>query len=135
MVVVGNTGYLILIGSEVHANVIAEVLANAVVPGESNLNTSVLYVTTIDGSRVSTVDGNLLTTDQPVLSGLLIPVECQAQTAVEETSVETEVELLRSFPSQIRIRYDVSISTGVRSTSNSSCHVRSELIAAVVCTA
>ena len=75
MVIISDTGYLVLVVGEVHANVIAEVLTDSVVPGESELNTSVLHVTTIDGSRVGTHDSNHRASDQPVLRGLLIPVE------------------------------------------------------------
>ena len=93
MVLVSDTCYLILISSKVHANVVAEILTDSVVPRESNLNTGVLYVTTIDSCRVSTIDSQQVTADQPVLSGLLIPVEVYTQTAVEETGIETKVEL------------------------------------------
>ena len=75
MVLIGDTRYLILISSEVFADVVAVVLTDAVVPSESDLNTGVLNVTTIDGSRIGTVDSQQVTTDQPVLRGLLIPVE------------------------------------------------------------
>ena len=89
MVVVSNTGYLILIGSKVHTNIVTEVLTDLVVPSESKFYTSVLYVTTIDGCRIGTIDGKQVTTDQPVLCRLFIPVEVNTQTAVEETGIET----------------------------------------------
>ena len=78
MVLVSNTCNLILISSKVHAYVVAEVLTNLIVPSESDLNTGILHVTTIDSSGIGTVPRNLLTTDQPVLRGLLIPVEVHA---------------------------------------------------------
>ena len=131
MVVVSDTGYLVLIGSKVNTCIVAKVLTNSVVPRESELNTGILHVTTIDGSRVSTVDSNLRTCNQPVLRCLLIPVEVDTQTVIEETGVETKVELLRSLPSEICIRYDVSLCTGMRSTSRRSIHVRTELVTIV----
>ena len=76
-------GLFYAVSCKVHANVIAEVLTNSVIPRESDLNTSILHVTTIDSSWVGTVNCNILTSDQPVLSGLLIPVEVNTQTAVE----------------------------------------------------
>ena len=131
MIVISNTSYLILIGSKVYTNIVTKVLANSVVPRESKLNTCILNVTTIDSSRIGTVNSNLLTTNQPVLSSLLIPVEVYTQTVVDETSIETKVKLLRCLPSQVRVRYDICVSTSIRCTSNRCCHIRTELITTV----
>ena len=90
MVIVSDTCYLILIGTDVYTNVITEVLTDSIIPSQSELNTGVLYITSVDSSRIGTVDSQQVTADQPVLSGLLIPVEGYTQTAVQETSIETE---------------------------------------------
>ena len=116
MVLVSNTGNLILVGCKVHTNIVTEVLTNSVVPSDSELNTGILHVTTIDVRWSSTIDRNLRTSNEPVLCGLLIPVEVNTQTAVEQTGIETEVELLRSLPSQVRIRNNVRVSTNGRSS-------------------
>ena len=123
VVLVGDTGNLVLVGGEVHTDVVTEVLANTVVPSESKLNTGILDVTTIDVGRVGTHNTNHRTSNKPVLSGLLIPVEVHAQTTVEETSIETEVKLLRGLPCKVGVRNDVSVSTGIRKSCCRSQHV------------
>ena len=77
-ILVGDTRNLVLVGGNVHTNVVTEVAANLVVPGEGNFNTLILYVTTIDVSGVRTLDSNTRSNNEPVLGRLLIPVEGQA---------------------------------------------------------
>ena len=89
MVLVVDTGYLVLVVGEVHADIVTEVLTDLVVPGESNLNTGVLNITTVDHSRVGTHDTYHCTAYEPVLRLLNIPVEVNAQAVAEQACVET----------------------------------------------
>ena len=93
-VFVWNISHLIVVVGEVGVHIVVEVLSDAVSPAESELHTDVLHVTTIYIRCTSTYGCEDWRLNQPVFCGLVVPVECHVQAAVEEASVETEVELL-----------------------------------------
>ena len=95
--IVGSTvdfRHLILIKSHIPTDVVVEVLTYLVAPVQSEFNTRVLHRTGIAPLVGETCRSRNLHIEQEVLSLLAIPVESQAKTTTEETSVETEVNLL-----------------------------------------
>ena len=90
-----QTSDFVLVVCHVPVDMIAEVFTDLVVPCQRELYTCVLDITTVDIRSFKHTHGSLhRSLYQPVLGLLLIPVEVHAKTAVEELSVETEVELL-----------------------------------------
>ena len=108
---VGQTGHLVLVVREVGCDAVDEVLTDAVVPGDLDLIALVLDVATIDVGSSRTIGEQRWGAHQPVLGGLLVPVEANAQTVVQETGVKAQVELFGGLPLHVLVRQDVGIGT------------------------
>ena len=91
---VGESGHLVLVVREVCRDAVDEVFADVVVPREVNLITLVLDVTSIDVWRSRTVRQEHRCPYEPVLCLFVIPVERQSESVVEESCIESQVELL-----------------------------------------
>ena len=108
-----NATHLILIIGSVHTNVVAELLANHIVPGEVELKSLVLHIATIDGWCACTNGCQHRSRHQPILSGLDIIVEVYIQVTANQSGIQTDIELLRGLPSDIGISHTTGISTPV----------------------
>ena len=128
-----QTDDFVLVLREVHVSEVVEVLVHALSPAESDFNTCVLDVTTIDESRFLITQHFIhWSLSQPVLRGLLVPVESQGELATEEASIETEVELFTGFPSDIRVRSVLCVCTsGIIVTTYCIDVIAAELVAIV----
>ena len=104
--------HLILIISNVPADAVGEVFTDLVAPVDSELNTSVLYGTSILQLLRETCRRRNGHGDEQVLRGLLIPVENHAELTADEACIETEVKLLRGLPSQLLVGEALRINTG-----------------------
>ena len=92
---------------------IAEVLTNLVAPREGELETCVLHITTIDHGRFLVTEYLVHRgLEQPVLGLLHIPVKVDTELTADETGIETNVDLLRSFPCYIGVRSVLGVCTG-----------------------
>ena len=89
-----QTSYLICIRSNIQVCTIIEILSYFVVPRKRNFNTLILYITTIDirSTIVTHTHGPFYRSlNQPILSLLIIPVETQAQSLIQETRIKAKV--------------------------------------------
>ena len=113
-ILVGNVTYLILIIGSIDIHIVTEILTNAIVPSQTDLNTSILDITTIDIGSTGTYSRQYGRLNKPVLRSLDVEVEVYIQTLVEEAGVETEVELLRGLPGNLIVAQTSRNSTPVR---------------------
>ena len=84
---------LVLQCREVGAYAILKV-ADVVFPSDFYVETSVEHLTRVDDRLADTDFRQRSNLDEKVLGGLAVPVESEGQTVVEETSIDTEVNLL-----------------------------------------
>ena len=96
-----NLSYLILIDSHIPVQAISEVLTYFIIPIKCKLHTLVLYSTSVYPLSTETRNSISLDINQEVFGLLTIPVSSKAQTTMQETSIDTNVQLLRSLPRQI----------------------------------
>ena len=112
---------------------ISEVAANLVAPAESYLKTLVLHITCIHVSRLLIAEHHVHRgLYQPVLRGLLIPVEVQSEAATQETGIQTDIQLFRGLPSHVGVGNVLGVGTsGVDVISHRLNHIARELVAIV----
>ena len=104
--------HLVVVVSHIPTYVVLEVLTNLIVPRKRKLNTLVLYSTSILHLGRETCCWIYRNRNQQVLGLLVIPIQGEAQASTQEASIQTDVQLLRSLPSQIFIRQTGRSSTG-----------------------
>ena len=102
---------LIVVVSKVSTYTVDEILTNLVIPRKTNLNTLVLYITTIDDRTTCTGCSQDRSLNQPILGILDITIQGQRQTLTEETSIQTNIVLLRGLPLYILVGKTACIST------------------------
>ena len=112
---------------------VSEVTANLVAPAESHLKTLVLHVTCIHVGRLLIAEHHIHRgLYQPVLRGLLIPVEVQSEAAAKEACIQTDIQLLRGLPSHVGVGNVLCIGTsGVNVVGHRLNHIAGELVAIV----
>ena len=88
-----NVTYLIFIVSSVDTNIIAKITSDLIIPVQSQFNTGIFHITTIDVWCTSTSCSQNRSLNQPVFGSLDIEISSQAQTASQETCINTDVSL------------------------------------------
>ena len=89
-----NVTNLVVVICEVSAYIVVEVLTYVVVPCQTDFYTFILDITTIHILGFCTNMSRHWCLNEPVLGSLDVIVECKRQTTIEETCVNTKVELL-----------------------------------------
>ncbi len=97
-----NASYLILIIRRVEVQEVMEVLADVVLPSESNFYTGVLHVTAVDVRSARSCCAEDRSRDEPVLGFLAVPVEVDVE-LLHHPRVETDVKRLRCLPFQVGV--------------------------------
>ena len=93
----------ILQRSDVSWNRIAKI-SNIIAPRSFQLKTFIYYITSIHrSSRISCLIRNNNVRYNQIFRFLLIPIHTQRKAVLESAKVKTNIQLLRSFPLQIRI--------------------------------
>ena len=135
-----DSTYFIMVVCEVGTYTIDKILTNLIIPGKTKFNTLILHITTIDDRTTCTSSSQDRSLYQPILSILDICIKCQRESLAEETSIQTYVILLRSFPLHILIRQTAGISTHIPTSSTTistkvvigiGCRYRSQILIAL----
>ena len=100
MVLIVHLGHGVLVVGHIDGDAIREVFAHLVVPVQGQLNAGILYRARIVGHGGESRGGSYGDIDQQVFCQLLVPVEGQAQATVQETGIQSEIQLFRGFPGQ-----------------------------------
>ena len=89
-----NLCHLILIDSHIPVQAISEVLTHFIIPIKCKLHTLVLYSTSVYPLSTETRNSISLDINQEVFGLLTIPVCSKAQATMQETGIDTNVQLL-----------------------------------------
>ena len=109
---VGKLGHFVLVVGHVGGNAVAQPVVELVIPAQREFDTLVLHVSAVDVGSADAIYAQNRSTHQPVFRGLLVPVEGQSQTAVQEAGINTDVQLLGSLPSQFGVAQHVERTAG-----------------------
>jgi len=109
---IGDGEHFVLVMGHIEGKTIGELLADFVVPGESQFGAAVFDVAAVNeggsGAKRSQGGGN----HEPIDGFLDVPVKVNPQAGGKETGVKAQVELFRGFPGHVLVGKDVGVSPG-----------------------
>ena len=97
--------HLVVAVTSIQSHMIFEVLTNLVTPRERELPSPVVHLTIVVRCTLVTNDrrNSTVIVQQDVAVALMIVVECQVQTTIQEACIDTQVKLIRLTPVHIGV--------------------------------
>lgn len=97
--------YLVVVETSVQSNLVLEVLTNLVTPVDAEFPTPAVHLTKVGGSRLCTNGGRYVLSEvqQHLTVALLIVVNVDGKTTVQQLEVKTDIGLIRLIPVYVTV--------------------------------
>ena len=105
-----NTSHFIMVVCHVYTYIVSEILANSIIPRETQFHAFVFHITTVNNGTVRACSSQHGSLYQPIFSVLDIPISGKCQTSIQKASINTHVILFGGLP----LHFFVGKTTGIR---------------------